>query len=139
MSKKSSSLKMPQLFSDTTCRLSRIFWFFKATGLFSEYLQFASCYRSVSRDWDMCANRFHRMVTNEVAQRQAISDSGQVPEKRIAKLCWWVFSRFSCMQLLFSAKVASMQTQGVPIEKRPHIRLKKLQNTDLRKGDYLFK
>jgi hypothetical protein len=31
---------------------------------FSEYLQYNSCYRKVSKDWDFCANRFLERVNN---------------------------------------------------------------------------
>jgi len=58
----------------------------------TEYLKYKTCYRGVSKDWDVCANRFVQLVREEMNRKNATEAS------RLMELCWSV-SRIFCIQV----------------------------------------
>ncbi|XP_054265742.1 uncharacterized protein LOC128988462 [Macrosteles quadrilineatus] len=77
----------------------------------AEYLQYTSCYKGISKDWDNCANRFVSLVREEVARKNTTM------ETRLLELCCarhgflkcvYVASRLKCRkeEALFIKKIA---------------------------------
>ncbi|XP_054267023.1 uncharacterized protein LOC128989177 [Macrosteles quadrilineatus] len=77
----------------------------------SEYLQYTSCYKAISKDWDNCANRFVSLVREEVARKSYTMES------RLLELCCarhgflkcvYVAARLKCKkeEALFIKKIA---------------------------------
>ncbi|XP_046675120.1 uncharacterized protein LOC124363893 [Homalodisca vitripennis] len=77
----------------------------------AEYLQYTSCYKAISKDWDNCANRFVSLVREEVSRKNYTMES------RLLELCCarhgflkcvYVASRLKCKkeEALFIKKIA---------------------------------
>uniref|UniRef100_A0A1B6DVX2 DUF19 domain-containing protein n=1 Tax=Clastoptera arizonana TaxID=38151 RepID=A0A1B6DVX2_9HEMI len=74
-----------------------------------EYLQYTTCYRGISKDWDSCASKFVGLVKEEMSRKNA---SHRLLELCCAKhgflKCVYVASRLKCRkeEALFINKIA---------------------------------